>query len=247
MNVKLGIQSWCFREFKTTEELIRGLQLCDSNCVELCSIHLNQDSPKETLQQLQKAKISINSYGVHYFTKDESAARKIFEFAQLANFPSISADFDIEALPMLEKLCEEYSKKLAIHNHGRKHHFGSVRELEKIFNRSSKNIGLCLDTAWMLDSGEDPLDIAKKFQDRLYGTHIKDFIFDRSGNPKDVIVGSGNLNLSAYMLFLHEINYNGYLTLEYEGNASNPISALAECSQIINKLKSPVLCKRNIS
>ncbi|MDD5697982.1 MAG: TIM barrel protein [Victivallaceae bacterium] len=128
------------------------------------------------MQEYTDAGIKISSFGVNRFTGDEKAARQVFDFAKAAGFSAISADLAEGGLAVAEKLCEEYGKKIAIHNHGRKHELGSVRALESLFSKSSPNIGLCLDTAWMLDSGEDPVAIAEKFKDRLYGLHLKDFI-----------------------------------------------------------------------
>ena len=105
--------------------------------------------------------------------------------------------------------------------------------LEKLFTEASSNIGLCLDTAWMLDSGEDPVAVARKFQERLYGVHIKDFVFDRAGRPEDVIVGTGNLDLEGLAAFLTEIEYDGYFTLEYEGDVNDPIPATKECVEAV--------------
>ena len=105
--------------------------------------------------------------------------------------------------------------------------------IEDLLANASSNVGLCLDTAWALDSGDDPIELAKTFQERLYGVHIKDFIFDRAGKPGDVIVGSGNLDLPALATFLTEIDYQGYLTLEYEGDEYNPTPALKECVDAI--------------
>jgi sugar phosphate isomerase/epimerase len=85
----------------------------------------------------------------------------------------------------------------------------------------------------MLDSGFDPVEIAQKYQKRLYGLHIKDFIFDRAGNPEDVVVGTGNLKLKALADFLKSINFGGYVTLEYEGDAGNPVPALKKCVEEI--------------
>ena len=194
---RLGIQSWCFRSYKETGKIIEALKLCGADRIELCGIHIDLDHPQETLKQYTDNGIRISSFGVNGFSTDEAAARKVFEFAVMADFPAISADLAPGALDMVEKLCAEYGKKIAIHNHGRKHKLGPVWRLEELFSRSSENIGLCLDTAWMLDSGENPLEIAKKFRSRLYGTHIKNFDFDRAGKPEDVVVGTGPWNMKA--------------------------------------------------
>ena len=86
----------------------------------------------------------------------------------------------------------------------------------------------------MLDSGFDPVEIASKYQKRLYGLHIKDFIFDRAGNPEDVVVGTGNLKLKELAGFLKSIDFDGYVTLEYEGDANNPVPALKQCVECIH-------------
>ena len=86
----------------------------------------------------------------------------------------------------------------------------------------------------MLDSGEDPLAVAKKFRDRLYGVHIKDFVFDRAGNAEDVISGTGVLALDGFARYLVDSKFDGYLTLEYEGEPENPVPNLQACVKNIN-------------
>jgi len=86
----------------------------------------------------------------------------------------------------------------------------------------------------MLDSGFDPLAIAKQFRQRLYAVHIKDFIFTRSGVPQDIVVGQGNLDLVAFVRYLVETNWSGSITLEYEGDVANPVAALRQCVQAIH-------------
>lgn len=232
---RLGIQSWCFREFKETSKVIRALDECGVNHLEICPVHIDvKKNAAEVLKEYTDAGIRISSFGVSYFTKDEEAARKVFEFAKMDDFSTIGADLGEGGLETAEKLCREYGKKIAIHNHGRKHTLGSVEALGKLFAKSSPNVGLCLDTAWMLDSGEDPVAVAEKFKERLYGLHIKDFVFDRAGKPEDVVVGTGNLNLEKLASFLSKINFGGYITLEYEGDKDNPVPALKKCVEKLN-------------
>ena len=234
---RLGIQSYCFRGFSEPARIVEGLRACAVDQLELCGVHWNPEgdvTPGDALKPYQNAGVSINAFGVHGFTEDEAVARVVFEFAKAAGFATISGDIREPAgLTVAEKLCEEYGKKVAIHNHGRKHRLGSIAALEDLFARSSANIGLCLDTAWMLDSREDPLAAARKFRERLYGLHVKDFVFDRAGKPEDVVVGSGNLDLDGLAAFLADSGFDGYLTLEYEGDVQNPTPALQECCDAI--------------
>ncbi len=137
---------------------------------------------------------------------------------------------------MLERQCTDYGITLAVHNHGRKHRYGSIAQLEALFAKTSPNIGLCLDTAWMLDAGENPVAVAEHFADRLYGLHVKDFIFRRDGAPEDVVVGTGNLDLPALFAVLARIRFAGYLTLEYEGDVDTPVPSVRQCVEALSRI-----------
>ena len=169
----------------------------------------------DVVKKYRENGLTISGYGVLKFNTDAELSRKWFEFAQAIGISSIVADFslgeELETAALLEPLCEEFDVDIAIHNHGRRHHLGAPYALDRVFAQTSTNIGLCLDTAWMLDSGCDPVDIAQKYSDRLYGVHVKDFIFDRAGKSEDTIVEQGNLRLDDLVK-----GYGGHLTLEYE-------------------------------
>lgn len=233
---RIGIQGYCFRALEAPGGLIGALGECGADRLEMWGGHLDPSRDPgwaEALDHYRKRGITISSYGVHRFDGDEAGARPVFEFARRAGFPVISADLAPGGLETAEALCREYGRKIAVHNHGRKHPLGSVAALEELFAASSANIGLCLDTAWMLDSGEDPLAVARRFRSRLYGLHLKDFVFDRAGRPADVIIGTGNLDLPSLAGYLAESDFDGYLTLEYEGDSEDPVPPIRECLEAV--------------
>jgi len=227
----LAIQSWCFRGFKANPEVISKLKLCGVANVEMCGFHIDPQSAdvSAAIDTYRTAGIGFTAYGVHYFNEDEAVARRVFGFAKAAGCTTISAHVPVTALPLVERLCREYAIRIAIHNHGRKDRLGPVWALEELFKIASPNIGLCLDTAWMLDCGEDPVAVAEKFADRLYGLHVKDFTFDSAGRPHDVVIGTGNLDLPGLMKVLLRRSWGGNLTIEYEGDVENPVPALTQC------------------
>lgn len=236
---RLAIQSWCFRCYKTHEDVIRALKDCGVSNIELCGIHFDPTSGADgtaVRDTYAKAGVKITAFGVHGFNEDETRARKVFDFAKVAGFSVINADFHQGGLGVAERLSAEYGIRVAIHNHGRRHPLGSVYALESLFAQATPNIGLCLDTAWMLDSGEDPLAVARKFQNRLFSLHVKDFVFDRAGRPEDVVVGTGNLDLKGLLTFLKEIQFGGALTLEYEGDVNDPVPATRKCVEAVRSV-----------
>jgi sugar phosphate isomerase/epimerase len=175
----------------------------------------------------------MDSYGQVVFTSDVAEARAVFSFAEEAGIKAITADVDPDAFEKLEPLCEEFGINLAVHNHGRNHRYGHFDELDAVFAKTSMRFGLCLDTAWLLDAGGDPLEAVERYGDRIYGVHLKDFVFDDDGKPEDVILGTGGLDLPAFMKRLEDIGFNGYLSIEYEGDADNPLPKVKECVKVV--------------
>ena len=236
--VNLGIQSWCFRGYKTHDGVIKALKSCGVSRLELSGAHFDpaQDpNHKAVVDIYRKGGITISAYGVAGVDSNEAKSRAAFEFAKAAGNTVLNVGFGPGGPEMADRLAKEYGVKAALHNHGRQDPNGAVWRIEEYFSRTSPNVGLCLDTAWMLDSGEDPLKIARKFRDRLYAVHVKDFVFDRSGKPEDVVVGEGNLDLKGLLAYLKETDFDGVFTLEFEGDVDDPVPATKKCVEAIRK------------
>jgi len=239
---KLGIQSYCFRGFKKNEEVIACLKECGVSTTELSQTHADftDESCFEDVVKLYKdAGIEIVSIGVQGFANDAEKEEKFFKFVQTAGARFMSADFALGSVPdayrTAERLGDKYDVRLAIHNHGARHWLGTDAMLKHVFENTSDRIGLCLDTAWAIDSRLDPVKMVKQFADRLYGLHIKDFVYRRDRTPEDVIVGTGNLDLPGLLKALDDINFDGYVVLEYEGDVENPVPAVKECVEAVRK------------
>jgi inosose dehydratase len=237
----LAIQSFCFRAYKKHDQVIDALRQCGLDKIELCGVHVDpiHGSASELEQAIGKYRdsgIQMTAFGVHVLTRSEKDNRKIFAFAKQAGMDMITCHFDPGSLPIVEKLCEEYGIRAALHNHGRTHYHGSVWAIEEFFQTASSRIGLCLDTAWMIDMQQDPVKVAEKFRDRLFGIHLKDFVYNRAGRPEDIMLGEGNLNLKAFLKYLKESDYDGYYTLEYEGDVDNPIPSIQACKRIVEEV-----------
>jgi len=108
--------------------------------------------------------------------------------------------------------------------------------LKYIFDRTSPRIGLHLDTAWAIDAKHNPVQMVEQFAPRMMGVHVKDFVYSPKREPKDVIIGEGNLDLPKFMQTLKQINFSGPLVIEYEGDVENPVPALKQCVAALNKL-----------
>ena len=242
MNVaeELGVQSFCFRNFKDNARTAELVEECGHSRIELCGVHVDFQDPgtfDRAISAYRAAGVQIVGTGVNGIAGDTPEERNVFEFAKAAGAKFMSVDFPIGAAPdcfrAAETLADRYDMRLGIHNHGARHWLGCVDALAWVFEQTSERIGLCLDTAWALHSHEDPIAMAEKFADRLYGVHIKDFVFDRAGRHEDVVVGTGNLDLAKLIETISAGGFDGCVVLEYEADVENPVPALSKCVEAV--------------
>ena len=236
----LAIQSWCFREFKTNKEVIKGLKDCGVSAVELCGVHADfskRDTFREVTDLYRDNGISILSLGVIGVQGGADSLRLAAEFICQAGgkFLSVtnSPEGGLDAWAVAGKVAEEFDLHFGIHNHGGHDWLGCAQALGYALKNSSDRIGLCIDTAWALDTGEDPLEWCEKFRDRVFGFHIKDFTFDRARKSTDVIVGTGNLDLPRLLKVGKALPKLGYAVIEYELEENNPVPSLTKCVKAV--------------
>ncbi len=241
MTQDFAIQSYCFRNFKDHSVVAGFVRECGCTQIELCAAHVDFSDVScfdRVIGTYEESGVHIVSIGVEKLGTDVEEARKRFEFVRKAGASFMSVDFNIREVPeaygIAEKLAEEYDIRLGIHNHGGLHWLGSPSVLEHAFEQTGGRIGLSLDTAWALHSHADPVKMVQQFSERLYLLHLKDFVFDPSGSPEDVVCGSGNLDLDAMVDALKGIDFAGPAIIEYEGDVEEPVPALKKC---VNKLR----------
>ncbi len=235
VSANLGVQSWCFREFKPLDALIAQVKAIGLSRIEVCGVHADFDNESTfagTINTFKNAGVTITSIGVQGF-KGDPKEEKWFAFAKQAGCTMISTTFNVDAYPACvratEKLADKYDLVMGIHNHGGYDWLGNEQMLTHVLKNSSPRIGMCIDTAWAMQAGIDPIKMTEKYIDRLYGVHIKDFTFLPTGKGEDVVVGTGNLKLKELLALIQKAPKCKAITLEYEGDEKNPGPKLKEC------------------
>ena len=226
----LGVQSYSLRNFNTLDAIrhIKGMGL---HYAEFYGKHLDtkasDDQIKETLKLLEDAGIKLAGHGVHPFTKDHEANKKLFEFAKKAGVKVITANPDKDAFDSLDKLVAEYDIRIAIHNHGPGALYDSIDSVVQAVKGRHKWVGACVDCGHFLRSDEDPVKAVKTLGPRVFGAHIKDDV-ELGKASKNVVIGKGKLDVVGLFKALREIKFpaDGSLALEYEANPDNPIDEM---------------------
>jgi inosose dehydratase len=225
----MGLQSYTLRDrpFKNAMEAMKndfGLHY-----VEVYSAHVGwtMAPPKiaEAVAIMKANDVKVTSIGAVPASADEAKTRPIFEFAKKLGMKNISISPSADAFDLLDKLVDEYNITASIHDHGPEDKkWGKMAQIEEGIKNHNKKIGLCNDTGHFIRAGEDPLEACKRFKDRMYAMHLKDFKKDANGKWEDCILGDGSLNVDAIIKFLIDMKFDGALSIEYEGK--DPVASV---------------------
>jgi sugar phosphate isomerase/epimerase len=176
------------------------------------------------------AGITLSGTGVVNLPNDETACRKAFENAKAAALATMVCKPEFVALPLIEKLAKEYDQKLAIHNHGPEDKlYPTPADVWKAVSSLDSRIGLCIDVGHSMRARTDPIAAIKQYASRLYDLHLKDSLAG-PGAMKNIPteIGTGTMNIRGILRALLDIKYNGVVAFEYEREAANPVTGLAE-------------------
>jgi len=235
----LGLQSYTLRDYKI-DQALEEIQKLDLHSVELFNAHFNVKSSDSEIEAMksktQALGIKMMGHGVNPFTKDHEANRRWFEFAKKAGIRNLSADPTPEAFESLDKLCEEYQIRIAIHNHGPNARYNKVADVLNAFKGHHPLIGACADLGHYIRSAEDPVRAIHLLEGRLFGIHLKDFA-EQKDKTKGVILGKGHLDVVGVFKALKKVNFpaDGCLVLEYEENPKDPIAEVKECLAVASE------------
>ena len=138
------------------------------SATEICNRHGDFNNPAtfaDQIGQYKKAGVQLVAIGVENMTGDPTKDRPRFEFCKQAGIKEMSISFGPEAmfdgLRNVEKLCDEYDMTVGIHNHGGYDWLGNGTILKYVFSKTSKRIGLHMDTAWAIDAKQNPVQWAE--------------------------------------------------------------------------------------
>ena len=232
-SVRLGVASYTFRNFDRAQ-LIGFMQ-------QLKNMRLNAKDVKDhlpfepvaeaaALQAYRGASIDLHAIGTVYFTKDEDAdVRAKFEYAKRAGVGVIVAgDPTPQILPRIERFVKEYNIRFAIHNHGPEDKvWPSPLDVLKAVHSMDPRMGCCIDVGHTLRAGTDVVEAIRQAGPRLFNVHMKD-LTDSSAKESQVAVGQGKMPVRALFQALMDIRYPGFVDLEYEIHADDPMPGVTE-------------------
>lgn len=233
---RLGTQAYSFRSFTFYEAVDKtaslGLNWIEGYpgqqlSKEIPDVRFDHDMAAELRQQvrhkLSNAGVRLVNYGVVGLPNNEVECRKVFDFAQDMGIETIVSEPPEDAFDLVDKLCNEYKIKVAIHNHPKPSQYWNPDKVLEVCKGRSKWIGACADTGHWMRSKVDPLEALRKLEGRIVSLHFKDLNdFGREG-AYDVVWGTGKANVKSLLEELHRQKFTGVFSVEYEHNWENSV------------------------
>jgi sugar phosphate isomerase/epimerase len=226
--VKLGLASYSFRNFTRAQMIgfLKQLNVADLNVKDVKD-HLPMDPTEEAkaLADYAAAGIKLHAAGAIYFRdNDDADIRAKFEYCKRAGISVIVAgDPTPETLPRIEKFVKEFDIRIAIHNHGPEDKlWPSPLDVLKSIEKTDPRIGCCIDVGHTVRAGTDLVQAIRQVGPRLFNVHMKD-LTDFHSKASQVAVGDGIMPVREMFTELIAINYKGFVDLEYEVHADDPM------------------------
>jgi len=226
--IKLGLCSYTFRNF-TRDQMIGFMKQLHVTALNAKDVkdHLPMDPTAEAaaLADYEANGIHLHAAGAIYFQKDDDDdIRAKFEYAKRAGIKVIVAGDPAPAtLPRVEKFVKEYDIKIAIHNHGPEDKiFPSPMDVLKFVKNMDPRMGCCIDVGHCVRAGTDVIEAIHAAGPRLFDMHMKD-LTSFTDKESQVAVGDGKMPVRQIFEALTKIRYPGYVDLEYEVHADDPM------------------------
>lgn len=241
----IGCQSYTFSHFtmfeaidKTIEVGGKVLELGNGQILskEDPDVTWNYQSPPAAQEKLKERLAQRHlrpvNYGVVEVPRDETEARKLFEFAKFMGLRAIVTE-SVDSIDTIEKMVKEYDIMVGFHNHPRRLDDPSYRMWDpnyvlSVVKDRDPRIGSCADTGHWVRSNLKPVDCLRILKGRIVSCHLKDL--DKMGRgAHDVPFGTGVSDIPGILEELKAQGFDGNLSIEYEYHWDNSSPEVGQC------------------
>ena len=191
---------------------------------------LQPDEAREVKYKLLAMNMNIAAYHVPSLGADESANRKLFEFATTLGVDTIVTDRVPDDLAAIDKLANEYKIKVAI--------CGTPKDVLAAIGSASSQIGVCGDTGIWLEHGIKPVDALAQIGTRLFVINLQDrSALGRQGHV--VLPGRGVAQLPKFLEEMYRMQLKPSLI-----TVTGPAGTLASSFDAFEEALRPVMANK---
>jgi type 1 glutamine amidotransferase/sugar phosphate isomerase/epimerase len=247
---RLGVEAYTFHKFTLFEAIDKTAQLGLPFLGGLSFQKVSKDIPKNfepglTDEELRQIRMKLDAAGVRlltYYIQDipgnEAGCRKVFEFGRKIGIETFMSEPKLEALDTIERFCDQYDIKVALHNHDQKASpaYWNPEGILKACEGRSKRLGACADLGYWMRGGIDPIAAVNKLKDRLITVQLHD-LNELSAAGHDVPWGTGVGNTEAFIREMRRLGLQPTMGgLEYSYNFLESQPEIAKSIEFFNRV-----------
>lgn len=198
---------------------------------------LGDDELRQVRAKLDEAGVRMLTYYYHHLPADEAACREVFDFARKMGIEIFLSEPKPEALDTIEKLCDEYDIRVAIHNHGPDSSplYWNPEGILKACEGRSPRMGACADLGYWMRAGVDPVEGVRLLKDRLLTVQLHD-LDQRGPEGQDVPWGTGVGQTARFLAELKALDVRPLVIgLEYSRDWFESMPQVAACAEFYRK------------
>ncbi|MBI3854717.1 MAG: sugar phosphate isomerase/epimerase [Planctomycetes bacterium] len=230
--------SYSLRNLKRAQA-IEAVKACGVTYVNIKSVHLDYKlSPEELAagrKEFDDAGLQVVGSGNNSLNSEKDIA-SLFEYAKAARFPLLVIAPKPDLLPSIEAAVKKSGIPVAIHNHGPEDKiFPAPSDALKLIKDLDPRVGLCVDVGHTTRAGKD---VVKEIADggaRVLDMHMKD-LKDLLNPKSQCPVGEGKMPVADIFKQLLKQEYKGYVNLEYEIDANDPVPGMKKSFDFMRKV-----------
>ena len=243
---KLGVAGYTFNKL-SLDEALAIMQKADVHYLCVKDFHLPFDATDDEIAAFKEkcAAYGVTPYAIGpIYVGDAAKLREQFEFARRLGVKTVvGVPFEEfkdskgkkkrrgsrALLFEVDKLVKEFDIRYAIHNHGPQigELFPDVEYGWNLVKDLDPRIGFCIDVGWEYGCDKDPAETIRKYSDRIYDAHIKNFEVGKP-NGAAVPLPRGKIDLVKVFQALADVGYEGVCSLEYEKDFKDNLLAVVE-------------------
>ena len=231
-SIRLGVASYSLRQFPR-DYAIQAVGELGTPYVNIKSFHQPYESSPEELvagrRAFESAGLQIVGGGTITLQQDDDDdIRGYFEYARLSGMPLMVIAPTAQTLPRIERFVKEYDIEVAVHVHGPTDtHFPGPQDVLPVIEDMDPRVGVCVDVGHTARTGIDLVEVLDMCGDRALDIHMKD-LRDLTSRASQCIVGEGKIPVPAIFRQLEKMSYAGYVNLEYEIDADDPLPGMKQ-------------------
>lgn len=247
---RLGIEAYTFHKFTFFETIDKTADLGLSCVGGLSFQKVSAAMPKNfdpdlTDAELEAVRLKLAERGVRLVTyylqeipDEEQACRKIFEFGRKLGIETFMTEPKLEALERIDRFCNQYGIKVALHNHDQKASpaYWSPEAVLRACQGRSPLIGACADLGYWMRSGIDPVEGLRKLGDRLITLQMHD-LHAPGPDGHDVPWGTGVGRSAEVFAEMRRLGQRPILIgLEYSYDWYESLPKIEQCIRFFNQV-----------